>query len=338
MTPDSPLIPIIRTIVERTLEYPFKGWGFGEGIALEAVWWAGTALQTPEYHQRVISLLDRWLARPLVEADHSAPGGLLLDAWESTGDERYRERAEALAAYMHALPRDSSGALFHRPLHPDYHDFIYVDCMEVDAPFLCRLAHATGDAGYFDRAAEQILGYATLLQDDTTHLFYHQYDGATQQVNGTFWGRGNGWALLGMLKTLLSLPAEHPAYAEIRRRFQDLVAALVACQRSDGEWTTVLDNPATYVEGSLTAMFGFGIEQSIGAGLLPPDYQASADAAWIALQRRLSADGLLEGVSVATPPGDAAHYNSIPVGVGFPWGQGTALLVYLSRLQAAQPR
>ncbi len=330
---DSPLLPFIRQIVERTLEYPFKVWGFGEGIALEAVWQAGEALQTPDYQQRVIALLDRWLARPLEEADHSAPGGLLIDAWESTQDRRYLERAEALAASMSALPRDASGALFHRPQHPQYHDYIYVDCMEVDAPFLCRLAQATHDARCFDRAAEQLLSYAALLQDDDTHLFYHQYNGATHTVNGAFWGRGNGWALLGMLKTLRSLPAAHPAYPEIRRRFHQLIDALVARQRPDGEWTTVLDHAETYVEGSLTAMFGYGIEQGIRSGLLPPDYQVRADAAWMALQRRMSHDGLLEGVSVATPPGDAAHYNTIPIGAGFPWGQGAALLAYLLRLQ-----
>ncbi|MCC6803861.1 MAG: glycoside hydrolase family 88 protein [Anaerolineae bacterium] len=333
MTLDSRPIPGIHAIVERTLEYPFKVWGFGEGIALEAVWQAGDWLDAPECRQRVIALLDQWLARPLVEADHSAPGGLLLDAWEATGERRYLERAEALAAYLDTLPRTTAGALLHRPQHPDYHDFLYVDCMEVDAPFLCRLAQATGDVRCFDRAADQLLGYAALLQDGATHLFYHQYNGATNRVNGAFWGRGNGWALLGMLKTLRSLPAAHPSYGEIHLRFQRLVTALVAHQRPDGEWATVLDQPDTYVEGSLTAMFGYGIAEGIGSELLPPDYQASADAAWIALRRRMSPDGLLEGVSVATPPGDAAHYNAIPVGAGFPWGQGPALLAHLLRYQ-----
>lgn len=334
---DPAAAPFIRRIVARTLDYPFKVWGFGEGIALEAVWRAGDLLTAPEYRQRVIALLDRWLARPLVEADHSAPCGLLVDAWEATGERRYLERAEALAAYMDALPRTAAGALLHRPLHADYHDFLYVDCMEVDAPFLCRLAQATGDARYFDRAADQLLGYAALLQDGATHLFYHQYNGATNRVNGAFWGRGNGWALLGMLKILRSLPAVHPAYGEIRLRFQRLVAALVAHQRPDGEWATVLDQPDTYVEGSLTAMFGYGMAEGIHSGLLPPDYQASANAAWIALRRRMSPDGLLEGVSLATPPGDAAHYNAIPVSAGFPWGQGPALLTYLLRYQSEHP-
>jgi rhamnogalacturonyl hydrolase YesR len=96
----------------------------------------------------------------------------------------------------------------------------------------------------------------------------------------------------------------------------------------------VLDHPDTYIEGSLAAMFAYGIDQGIRSGLLPLEHQASADVAWGALQRRTSRDGLLEGVSVATPPGDAAHYDSIPVEAGFPWGQGPVLLACLSRFQA----
>ncbi len=323
---------MIRQIIERTLEYDFKVWGFGEGIALEAVWQAGDLLDEPSYQQRVITLLDRWLERPLVEADHSAPGGLLIDAWIASGDQRYLDRAEALAAYMHDLPRDRSGALFHRPQHPQYHDYLYVDCMEVDAPFLCQLAEATSDQRYFDHAAEQLIGYAALLQDDATHLFYHQYNGQTQQVNGSFWGRGSGWALLGMLKTLRRLPKAHPAYAEIQQRFTILVDALAACQHAAGEWSTVLDQPQSYVEGSLTAMFEYGIDQGIRVELLPTTYQVTADSAWQALQRRMSPDGFLSGVSMGTPPGNAAHYNAIVTGTGFPWGQGAALFAYLLRL------
>jgi unsaturated rhamnogalacturonyl hydrolase len=327
-------LSMIRQIVERTLEYPFKVWGFGEGIALEAVWQAAVILDTPDYQQRVAALVERWLSRPLQEADHSAPGGLLLDFWEASGEQRYLEHAELLAAYMNGLPRANTGALFHRPTHPEYHDFLYVDCMEVDAPFLCRLAEATQNASYFERAVEQLLSYAALLQDDTTHLFYHQYDSDTRTTNGVFWGRGCGWALLGMLKTLRYLPSTHVAYAEIKQRFRSLVDALIARQRPDGEWTTVIDHAEMYVEGSLAAMFHYGIEQGIRTGLLSPAYQPASDAAWAAVQRRMSSDGLLKGVSIATPPGKSAvHYHAIPVHEGFPWGQGAALLTYISRLK-----
>lgn len=312
--------------------YPFKVWGFGEGIALEALWQAADVLGEPAYRAYVLDLFERWLGREIVEADHSAPGGLLVEAWQHTGDARYLDLAQRLAAHMHALPQDATGALFHRPTHPDYHDYLYVDCMEVDAPFLCTLAQATGDAAYDDRAVEQLLGYSSLLQDAGTGLFYHQYNGSTGQVNGSFWGRGNAWALLGYVKMLQLLPKTHEAYREAMVRFTALARALAQRQLEGGDWATVLDMPETYREASLPAMFGYGLDAAVSAGLLPVAYAAVADRAWDAMLTRLTPDGMLQGVSVATPPGNAPHYNSIATGAGYPWAQGPLLLWLLHRL------
>lgn len=330
---DSNLTALAHAGARATMAYPFKVWGFGEGIALEALWQASDVLDEPAYRAFVLDLFEHWLAREIVEADHSAPGGLLVEAYQHTGDERYLVLALKLAAHMHSLPRDATGALFHRPTHPDYHDYLYVDCMEVDAPFLCALARATGDTSFYDRAADQLLGYCALLQDSQIGLFYHQYNGSTAQVNGDFWGRGNAWALLGMLKTLLLLPPTHSAYRETGVRFTTLAVALAERQLASGDWPTVLDKPDTYRESSLSAMFGYGLDVAIHAGLLPVGFAAVADKAWNAMLTRLTPDGLLHGVSMATPPGNAAHYNTIATGSGYPWAQGPVLLGLLHRLR-----
>lgn len=319
----------LMRIAERTMTYPFKVWGFGEGIALEALWDAASVLDEPEYHDFVLSLLDRWLQRPLQEPDHSAPGMLLLMAYEATSDARYLERAVTLAEYMHDLPRTLSGAAYHRPTHADYHHFIYVDCMEVDAPFLCKLALVTQDDTYRAAAIQQLHAYSQHLQDDETGLFYHQYDGKSQTVNGAFWGRGNGWALLGLVKTLLLLPTNHPQRQPVQARLRRLVAALVRLQAASGGWHTVLDDPSTYEEASLPAMFGYGIHIALTHSLIPDDCSETVQRARAAMDARLR-DGTLHGVSVATPPGNAAHYNGIVIGAGFPWGQGPALLFALT--------
>jgi unsaturated rhamnogalacturonyl hydrolase len=327
-------IELIHNIARRTMEYPFKGWGFGEGIAIEALWEAGGLLDAPEYRRFVIGLLERWLHREprLVEADHSAPGNLLLTAYEASHEARYLDLALDLAHQMMRLPSADTKARFHRPQHPDYASYIYVDCVEVDAPFFCHLASVTGRDEFYDFATEQLLSYTTLLFNGEMNLFYHQYDGSTKQVNGAFWGRGNGWALLGYLKTLNLLPKQHHAYEQIATIFTRLANSLLRFQHSDGTWSTVLDQPEFYREASLPAMFGYGIKAGIEAGLLPDSYMPAVTLAWEAVQRNLTPDGLLRGVSVATPPGDAQHYNQIATGSGFPWGQGPALLFALSRL------
>ncbi len=322
------------------MTYPFKVWGFGETIALRALWQVGPILHEPNYHEWVIGMLNRWLRREprLQEADHSAPGIVLLDAYNATGDERYLSLALGLADYMAALPRDKSGAAFHRPTHPDFRHFIYVDCIEVDAPFLCRLAQITGESAYYDKAVEQISAYSGLLQDPASGLFYHQYDGESGQVNGAFWGRGNGWAMLGLLETLIRLPREHSGWDNLQGRLSRQAEALAACQLPSGDWPTVLDQPTTYAEGSLAAMFYYAYTEAMQQGYLPDKYAEVADRAWTALEALLALDGILQGVSIATPPGNAEHYARIerlPPGAVAPWGQGPALLACLARLETS---
>jgi len=263
-----------------------------------------------------------------------ATGMLLLKAYEAISDKRYLQRALELAQYMRTLPHHANGATFHRPNHPDYYAFLYVDCMGVDAPFLCRLASVTGDARWYDTALEQITGYAALLQDEQSGLFFHQYDGETGRSNGAFWGRGNGWALLGLTKTLDNLPSDHAGYTEILGRYRRLCDALASCQASNGGWHTVLDDSKSYLESSLPSMFGLGLLQGVQRGWLDGSFERTIEAAWQATYIALD-NGLLKGTSIATPPGSAQHYNRIPVGTGYPWGQGPALAFAVCKLHVS---
>lgn len=324
---------LIAKIAEQTMKYPFKVWGFGEGIALEALWEAGQITGVDRYRQFVLELFERWLGRDIEEPDHSAPGMLLLKAYEAIGDERYLQRALELSQHMRRLPQHANGATFHRPHHPDYYAFLYVDCMEVDAPFLCQLASVTGDSHWYDAATEQISSYAALLQDEQSGLFFHQYNGETDRVNGAFWGRGNGWALLGLAKTLERLPSEHNRFKELMTRYKRLCQAVADCQASNGGWHTILDDSSSYFENSLPSMFGLGLSQGIQHGWLDESFVHTIEAAWQATYTALD-DGLLQGTSVATPPGNAQHYNCIPLGTGFPWGQGPALAFALCKLHS----
>ncbi|MBK9126099.1 MAG: glycoside hydrolase family 88 protein [Chloroflexi bacterium] len=320
--------PLIHDIARATMAHPFKMWGFGEGIALEALWLADAHAPELGCRRFVLDLYETWLARPIEERDHSASGTLLLDLYQHTGDERFLARALELAEYMRGLPTTAHGAALHRPQHADYHDFLYVDCMEVDAPFLCHLGAVTGDAAWTDAGAAQIRAYCALLQDNASGLFYHQYDAETGTVNGAFWGRGNGWALLGLIKTLGVLPDAHPAFPELAARFRRLASALITRQFPAGGWPTVLDRPDTYEESSLAAMFGLGLTWGVERRLIDDGVRSMVDRAWTRTLERL-ADGFLDGVSVATPPGDADHYAQIATGRGFPWGQGPALWLAL---------
>jgi len=329
-------LDLIHCLATRTIVYPYKVWGYGEAIGLEGLLAAADATGAPAYFQFVHGLIDAWVAaRPEIGfADHVAPGQVLLAIYERTGDERLLRQALRLARFFAGLPRSPEGAALHRPDHPEFAAYVYVDCLAVDAPFLCHLAQLTGDAQFFRLATDLLLGHIRVLQDQTNGLFYHLYDSARRQTNGAFWGRGNGWAILGLLATLERLPHDDPAQGTIRTALERQAAALVKVQDESGHWHTVLDRPDTSLEASVSAFLSAALTHGVRVGLLPGWYLDTADRAWSALRTSVDANGTVAGVSQATPPGDAAHYNQVPTGGLYPWGQGPALLAATERLMA----
>jgi len=323
----NPMDERIASVSRHILAYPYKLWGYGEGIALEALLAASDHLRAPMYLEFVSGLMEQWIAArtEIPFTDHVAPGKALLMVYQRTARPELLARAIALGDFFRGLPTTAHGARLHRPDHPDFAQYVYVDCMDFDAPFLAMLGGVTGNRAYTDRAVDCLLGHARVLWDADRHLFYHLYDAGRNRVNGAFWGRGNAWASLGMIATLETLALDHPRYANIAQLYQQHMSALIALQTAEGEWHTVLDRADTYLEGSRPAMFYCALMRGIRRGLIERTHLDSAWRAWHALTRRLDANGVLQRVSFATPPGDAAHYATIATGANCPWGQGPLL-------------
>lgn len=328
---------LIDRIGEATARYPYKVWGFGESIAMEGL----LAARGP--HRRfAASLIEGWAAKasslvpdPLA---HVAPGVPLLQLYEATTDPPLLARAAELAALMRAFAVGTAGARIHRPDLREWEHEVWVDCMHLDGPFLTKYGTMTGNDDAVDLGADLLLSHARVLQDEVTGLFSHGFDDATGRRNHRHWGRGQGWALLGLVDTLRELPAAHPDRPEARQRLAALVNGLAATEASLGQWSTVVDHPETYLEPSVSAFVALGVNRAIRSGLLDPASDELAARAWRAVADLVAPDGTLPAVSDATPVGATVeHYGSRPRGV-FPWGQGPMLLAALERAAvAAQP-
>ena len=324
---------LVARMAEATSRYPFKRWGFGESIAIEALLAAGRASG-----RWAADLVVGWAAdhAPLAEDPlaHVAPGVPLLLVAEQTDADRASLLACAreLAAVLATALVGRHGARIHRPDLAGWEHEVWVDCMHLDGPFLAQLFAVTGKDRFADLAADLLLSHARVLQDERSGLFSHGFDDARGERNNVHWGRGQGWALLGLVDTLRHLPAEHPARAEATDRLEALVEALAATETDPGAWHTVVDAPDTYVESSVGAFVALGVGRGIRHGLLAAGWSPLADRAWAATRGHISDDGFLAGVSDATPVGpDAAHYGARNRG-SFPWGQGPALLAAVERL------
>ena len=316
----------LRAVVATTMRWNYRVWGFGEAIALRGLLRAGDLLGDPTPVGFVHGVLRSWLGKGVARSneDHVGAGRELLDLHARTGDTQFLDAARKLAALNSGFPKRPTGARYHRTDTPGWRWQIWVDCMDVDGPFLAALALATGEAAFVDQAVEELLGYARALQTDGGLLF-HGFERDCGQ-NGQLWARGQGWALMGLVDTLVLLPHAHPAWAELHQRLVALVDALGRTQHESGLWHTVIDRPETYLESTLAAMAAYALHEAFAHGLLDAaKYGAIETRARAAMHGQIAPDGSLNLVSDATPVGALATYATRPFGI-FPWGQGPLLL------------
>jgi hypothetical protein len=314
---------VIEAVAVRALGYPYRIWGFGEGMALLGLIRAGAVLDRPQWIDAVADLVAPSLSAGPDPTDHLIPVEVLVEL------ARYRPVAihDALARFTVAVTgarRPVPGQPpVHRPDLPALGTTIWVDCLHTDGPGLP-----------VDAAARLVEEHAAVLQD-STGLFSHGYDVATGRPNAVHWGRGQGWALHGLA-----------AVPSARRRLDALLTALRAHEtgapgvgvpgvgvaeadlpetgvpgaggRGGGSWRTIVDDPGAPVEHSVSALVA-------ACPAADPPLRRRALAAALAA---LDGDGGLP-VSSATPVGRPSTYRTRDTGV-FPWGQGPLLLALLN--------
>jgi unsaturated rhamnogalacturonyl hydrolase len=319
---------LVRTIVERTMRWPFRIWGFGESVALRGLLAASRATGDREPLGFVRALLRSYVGRGVGRSpeEHVAPGTELLLLHALDRDDAWLDAARALANLYSSAPMGPHGVRYRRPDLPGWRRQIWVDSMDGAPPFLTRLASVTGDESYATEAVRELLGYTRLLQDERTGLLMHGFEESCG-TNGQYWARGNGWAVLGLSETLALLPDDTPFVSELRERLDALLDGLAARQHASGLWPTVLDRPETPIESSLAALTVCAIDRGRSAGVLPDErYASMRDRARAAVLDRVSPAGELALVSDATPVGELQMYVTRPFGV-FPWGQGPLLMM-----------
>jgi unsaturated rhamnogalacturonyl hydrolase len=249
-------------------------------------------------------------------SDPAAVGHSVLDCYDRTGEDRYLEAARKQYEFLQTITRTADGGIPHHRGNRE----LWVDAIYMQCPFYARYGVHEDGAG-FDEAVEQIRVHARYLQEDRTGLFRHSWrESPDMYPSSTYWSRGNGWAVAGVVDTLELLPDDHEGREDLLEVLHTTGAAVLDRQDASGYWHHILDDDESALETSGTLMFAYAFAKGVDLGYL--DAEPYADAArrgFEVCEGLVTADG--EVTRVAKPPGG----EKMPLGVTS-YGQGWFLL------------
>ena len=248
----------------------------------------------PQWAQRAAKDLEAFTSgkTPAIAEPHrltSLAGALALHDAGVIGDDK---AAGALAQQVAALML---------PQTPD--EIVRFATGWTDDMFMASSVLSRVDNGRHAAVVGKLLSTSAgrLQRDDG--IYIHATDGPHA------WGRGNGFALLGVTEALTHLPASWSERAAVLGIYRRHVRALAQLQSDDGSWRQVLDEPASYRELTVTAMTTAAMARGVRLGWIDrATYQPIVTRGWHAVAARVNADGTVRDVCSGTGVGPTKEY------------------------------
>lgn len=157
-------------------------------------------------------------------------------------------------------------------------------------------------AGGAGPTGKLLVSYAEKLQRPDG-LFIHAVDGPHA------WGRGNGFALLGLTEALTHVAGNWPERSQVLDIYRKQLAALAKHQSDDGSWRQVVDEPTSYRELTVTAMTVAAMARGVSKGWIDrATFDPIINRAWNAVAARVNADGTVKDVCSGTGAGPTKEY------------------------------
>src|SRR5215831_8236456 len=209
-------------------------------------------------------------------ASTAALAGLIcgMQLAEVTRDRRYADLVISVAERYR--PGVDGGAP--PPSDPDYR----TEDMFMNGAMLGRAFRLSGEMRYLDLLTHFLLTAHTQQEDG---LFW------PSRSTPYYWGRGNGFALLGFSEALSFLPTDHPEHAALLDMHVRHLAAIRQRQLPSGMFGQVLNVPGSYQEFTVTCMIGYAMARAMRRGWLDALYRPSLDLAWQGVTERIDDTG-----------------------------------------------
>ncbi len=211
----------------------------------------------------------------------------VLAAGRITADPRYERAARRNVEFLlNKAPRTADGARFH-----------LIGDKEVWADSLGMGPHVLMLSGYIDEGLQFYRAVKRRLHDPATGLFRHKWDEAAGEFSrAAFWGVGNGWALVGLMRAAGVLKETKGEPLEfVVREFCALADSMIRVQRADGLFHDELDDPDSFPETECAEMFAYSLYNMVSWGLISKGYLKHADVARSAVKGLVDERGYVRG-------------------------------------------
>jgi unsaturated rhamnogalacturonyl hydrolase len=340
-------LALLDKVGQTLLSLPYKNWNFGDSVGFEGIIETGKLLNQPTYEAFAYGWMRSWASRPepFRRLDCTAPGYAMVEIATKHHDKAILDSLSLLANYLTSRPKDrgifdvwESLCLmtpyggeelpeFEAQLLANPPGGSCVDCMHFDPPFFTALGKEIGNRELVDIGVDQAINYINELQTENG-IFDHFFLTGVPGAWAPGWGRGQGWALLGMLDVLKSIDSDHPGRAVILESTRKLITSMIELQRLDGRWWCVVHSEVSGEEGSTAAFMATGFARAIKLGIV--DASETLPAMRNALAGAIDdtdSNGQLKNVTAAVYASTRqSHYEFTPRGFSVPWGQGPLAL------------
>lgn len=225
--------------------------------------------------------------------------------YEETGNKKYLPYLESWGEWLfNELPRTKRGGFQHVTFGDLNDNEMWDDTLMMSVLTLAKLGKLFDKNDYIEEAKKQFLLHIQYLQDKQTGLWYHGWNfNNLDNFADAFWGRGNSWATIAIPEflELVDFKENDAVKSFLETNLEYQIEALQKYQGENGFWHTVIDDDSSYVEGSATAGFAYGILKAIHNKNIGNEYYEMAMKAMKAVIENIDETGALAHVSAGTP-------------------------------------
>lgn len=252
--------------------------------------------------------IEKPLLPPKNHVDYNMFGGLALQLYLITGEDKYKKMGLEYADSQWEIPENATpGEKYWAEKGYSWQTRLWIDDMFMITFVQTQAYKVTNDMKYLDRAASEMVLYLNTIQREDG-LFYHAPDVPY------YWGRGDGWMAVGMANILQYLPEHHKDRARIMEGYHTMMKSLLKYQRPDGMWNQLINEPDCWAETSGTAMFTYAFIVGIRQGWLDAEkYGPAVQKAWPEMVKYIDERNNVTEVCIGTgKKNDKQYYYDRP--------------------------